>query len=96
RVALRPVYPEIAAFHLNDYKVHILDQESATAAKVRVLIETTEPQGSWITVGVSPNIIEASWHALIDSIVVGLLRPGVEPITVAGRSVGVAGATEAR
>ncbi len=83
RVALRPVYPEIAAFHLNDYKVHILDQESATAAKVRVLIETTEPQGSWITVGVSPNIIEASWHALIDSIVVGLLRHEVEPVGTA-------------
>ena len=79
RVALRPTYPELAAFHLTDYKVHILDPASATAAKVRVLIETTDQTGSWMTVGVSTDIIEASWQALIDSIVVGLLHAGVQP-----------------
>jgi len=65
RVALRPTYPEIASFHLTDYKVHILDPESATAAKVRVLIETTGAAGSWITVGVSTDIIEASWRGRV-------------------------------
>jgi 2-isopropylmalate synthase len=74
RVALRPTYPEISAFHLTDYKVHILDPSSATAAKVRVLIETTDATESWMTVGVSTDIIEASWRALVESIVVGLLR----------------------
>ncbi|MGH2703650.1 MAG: citramalate synthase [Actinomycetota bacterium] len=78
RVALRPVYPEIAQFHLSDYKVRVLDPESATAAKVRVLIETTDAHGSWMTVGVSENIIEASWKALLDSVVIGLLRHDVE------------------
>ena len=85
RVALRPTYPEIASFHLTDYKVHILDPESATAAKVRVLIETTGAAGSWITVGVSTDIIEASWRALLDSIVVGLLRHGVDSPSDAAR-----------
>ena len=94
RVALRPTYPEISAFHLTDYKVHILDPASATAAKVRVLIETTDSTGSWMTVGVSTDIIEASWRALLESIVVGLLRHEVEPAE-AGRNPGnnlVAGA----
>lgn len=81
RVALKPVYPEIAAFHLTDYKVHILDPESATAAKVRVFIETTDRSGSWMTVGVSPNIIEASWRALLDSITIGLAHHQVDPVT---------------
>ena len=87
RVALRPAYPEIGAFHLTDYKVHILDPASATAAKVRVLIETTDATSSWMTVGVSTDIIEASWRALIDAVVVGLLRHRVEPagnVRVAG------------
>jgi 2-isopropylmalate synthase len=93
RVALRPTYPEIAAFHLTDYKVHILDPASATAAKVRVLIETTDATSSWMTVGVSTDIIEASWRALIDSVVVGLLRHRVEPVQpVQSGNVPVAGA----
>jgi len=90
RVALRPTYPEIAAFHLTDYKVHILDPASATAAKVRVLIETTDATASWMTVGVSTDIIEASWRALLDSVVVGLLRHKVEPVQ--SGNVPVAGA----
>jgi 2-isopropylmalate synthase len=79
RVALKPVYPVVASVHLTDYKVHIIDAESATAAKVRVLVETADPHGSWMTVGVSANIIEASWRALLDSIVIGLLHARVEP-----------------
>ena len=93
RVALRPTYPEIAAFHLTDYKVHILDPASATAAKVRVLIETTDATSSWMTVGVSTDIIEASWRALLDSVAVGLLRHKVEPVQpVQSGNVPVAGA----
>lgn len=84
RVGLRPVYPEVASFHLTDYKVHILDPESATAAKVRALVETADPTGTWMTVGVSANIIEASWRALVDAVVIGLLRSRVEPQTTVG------------
>jgi 2-isopropylmalate synthase len=84
RVALRPTYPEIGSFHLTDYKVHILDPASATAAKVRVLIETTDASGPWMTVGVSSDIIEASWRALVDSIVVGLVHHGVTPTGTTG------------
>lgn len=79
RVALKPAYPEIATFHLTDYKVHILDPASATAATVRVLIETTDASGSWMTVGVSTDIIEASWRALLDAVVVGLVHHRVVP-----------------
>lgn len=78
RAALRPVYPVVDEFHLTDYKVRVLDPESATAAKVRVLVETSNTTGSWMTVGVSENIIEASWKAVLDSIVIGFLRHGVE------------------
>jgi 2-isopropylmalate synthase len=51
-----------------DYKVRILDPEEATAAKTRVLIESTDGQRTWGTVGVSTNLIEASWEALVDSV----------------------------
>ncbi len=54
--------------HLEDYKVRILDSRSATQAKTRVLIESSDGENSWYTVGVSENIITASYHALIDSI----------------------------
>jgi 2-isopropylmalate synthase len=79
RAALRPVYPEIDQFQLTDYKVRVLNPEAATAAKVRVLIETGDGSDTWITVGVSDNIIEASWEALLDSVVVGLVRRSTEP-----------------
>lgn len=85
RVALKPTYPDITSFHLSDYKVHILDPASATAATVRVLIETTGASGSWMTVGVSTDIIEASWKALIDALVVGLLRHQVASGVPAGQ-----------
>lgn len=68
RKALVKYYPDIAHMHLADYKVRVIDEKDATAAKVRVLIETTDYKNSWNTVGVSDNIIEASWQALVDSI----------------------------
>lgn len=66
RKALIRFYPEIGSIHLVDYKVRVLDEKEATAAKVRVLIETSDGQTTWSTVGVSTNIIEASWQALCD------------------------------
>lgn len=68
RKALVKYYPGIANIHLADYKVRVIDEKDATAAKVRVLMESTDFKTSWNTVGVSGNIIEASWHALVDSI----------------------------
>jgi 2-isopropylmalate synthase len=68
RKALRPFYPEIDGVSLVDYKVRIIDGHDATAAKTRVLIMTTDGTEDWGTVGVSENIIEASWLALVDGI----------------------------
>jgi 2-isopropylmalate synthase len=73
RKALEQFFPEIRNMHLSDYKVRVISEKDATAAKVRVLIESTDMNGSWSTVGVSPNVIEASWEALIDSIRYGLI-----------------------
>ena len=74
RKALMRFYPEIAGVHLTDFRVRILDPEEATAAKTRVLIESSDGVESWGTVGVSGNIIEASWEALIDSVEYKLFR----------------------
>jgi 2-isopropylmalate synthase len=79
RVALTRVYPELASFELIDFKVRILDQEHGTDAITRVLIETTDGNSTWSTVGVGANLIEAAWEALTDSAVYGLLHAGVEP-----------------
>ncbi|HJV44901.1 MAG TPA: citramalate synthase [Bacillota bacterium] len=68
RKALETYYPPIKGMHLSDYKVRVLDEGGATAAKVRVLIESSDGEKQWNTVGVSANIIEASWQALCDSI----------------------------
>jgi len=68
RKALLGAYPRLANLRLDDYKVRILDTESGTAANVRVLIDTKNGNSRWSTVGASTNIIEASWHALADSI----------------------------
>jgi 2-isopropylmalate synthase len=76
RKALLPFYPEIAKVSLVDYKVRILDGHDATAAKTRVLIVSTDGEQSWGTVGVSENIIEASWLALVDGIDLFLQRQG--------------------
>ncbi len=68
RKALEKFYPILKQIHLTDYKVRILDTNNATEAKTRVLIETTDGRNVWNTIGVSTNIIEASWIALVDSI----------------------------
>ncbi|MGI6169300.1 MAG: citramalate synthase [Christensenellales bacterium] len=68
RKALQVFYPQVANMHLTDYKVRVLGTEDATAAKVRVLIESSDGEQAWTTVGVSQDIIEASWQALSDSI----------------------------
>jgi len=74
RKALDQDYPEIHQMHLSDYKVRILDAKAGTRARTRVLIESSDKKDIWRTVGVSPNIIEASWKALLDSIEYKLLK----------------------
>jgi 2-isopropylmalate synthase len=68
RRALHEFYPSIDGVHLADYRVSILDPEESTAAKTRVVIESSDGESSWGTVGVSENIIEASWEALVDGV----------------------------
>ncbi len=75
RQAVVPHYPVLAGVHLSDYKVRVIETEKATGAKTRVLIESTNGEHSWTTIDVSDNIIEASWEALVDSFVYGLLHP---------------------
>ncbi len=67
RTALERFYPGVREIRLTDFKVRVLDSKSATAAKVRVLIESTDGEEVWTTVGVSSDLIEASWQALVDS-----------------------------
>jgi 2-isopropylmalate synthase len=74
RKALEVFYPSLKSVSLRDFKVRVLDTKDATAAKVRVLIESTDGEEYWTTVGVSTDIIEASWLALVDSIEYKLLR----------------------
>ena len=74
RKALDESYPQIAGMQLADYKVRVLEGTDGTGALVRVLVETGDGHCTWGTVGVSTNIIEASWQALVDSIAYGLLR----------------------
>jgi 2-isopropylmalate synthase len=72
RKALVGYYPQVARFHLSDYKVRILDSDHGTEAITRVLIDTRNDTSRWSTVGASANIIEASWRALADSFEYGL------------------------
>ena len=74
RTALGKAYPELAKLELIDYRVRIVDAAHGTDAVTRVLIETSDGQTSWETVGVHANIIEASWEALVDAVTFGLLR----------------------
>jgi 2-isopropylmalate synthase len=78
--ALRSVltrrYPQLGRIHLTDYRVRVLEGAAATGAVVRVLIDSTDGDRAWSTVGVSENVIEASWQALVDSLVYGLLHAG--------------------
>jgi 2-isopropylmalate synthase len=74
RQAIGWLYPELSHIHLTDFKVRVLDTSRGTAAVTRVLIDSTDGDVSWTTIGVSENVIEASWAALEDSIVYGLLH----------------------
>jgi 2-isopropylmalate synthase len=74
RAALNGAYPALERVHLTDFKVRILDGAGATGAVTRVLLDATDGERDWTTIGVSPNIIEASWRALEESIVYGLLH----------------------
>ncbi|HLD41205.1 MAG TPA: citramalate synthase [Candidatus Omnitrophota bacterium] len=74
RKALKSFYPTLSRMHLSDFKVRVLDEKAGTAARVRVLIQSQDENESWGTVGVSGNIIEASWQALVDSVEYKLLK----------------------
>lgn len=78
RKALRPIFPQIADVQLTDFKVRILDERQATASTTRVLIRSSDAHEGWTTVGASPNIIEASCRALLDSLEFALLRASGE------------------
>ncbi|MMZ64525.1 putative alpha-isopropylmalate/homocitrate synthase family transferase [compost metagenome] len=91
RKALITYYPALQEIHLSDYKVRVLDDKDATASKVRVLIESRNYENSWSTVGVSGNVIEASWEALVDSLRYALIgqtkREDYTEIPSAGRGL---------
>lgn len=74
RKALEHFFPAVADIRLTDYKVRVLDSKSATAARVRVLIESTDGIDQWATVGVSPDVMAASWQALVDSFEYKLIK----------------------
>jgi 2-isopropylmalate synthase len=75
RLAIGRFYPALAAIELTDFKVRVLDEKKGTGAVTRVLIVSDDGKSTWGTVGVSENIIEASWEALVDSIQFGLTKP---------------------
>lgn len=80
RKALVEFYPDLESFYLIDYKVRVVDTTSATAAAVRVLIESTDGNTVWTTVGSSTDILNASVKALVDSVEYKLFKLGIEPI----------------
>jgi 2-isopropylmalate synthase len=77
RRALSGFYPALAGIRLVDYKVRILDGRAATSAVTRVMLTSADQIGEWTTVGVSDDIVTASWEALADGVAYGLLRAGV-------------------
>ena len=77
RKALKDFYPTLSKMHLSDFKVRVLNEKAGTAARVRVLIESQDEKDIWSTIGVSENIIEASWQALLDSVEYKLLKDGI-------------------
>ncbi len=76
REIMSDIYPELDEVHLTDYKVRVLDNDRGTEAKTRVLVDTADSNHTWTTIGVSENIIEASWLALRDSFIYALHRYG--------------------
>jgi 2-isopropylmalate synthase len=81
--ALMSIHPEVSAISLVDYKVRVLDSYKGTAAKVRVLIEWSNDHRTFATVGVSDNVIEASGKALVDAVLLELMRAADAPHAVA-------------
>jgi 2-isopropylmalate synthase len=79
RSVLSTRYPQLSRIHLTDYRVRVLEGNVDTEAVVRVLIDSTDGDRTWSTIGVSENVIEASWQALVDSLVYGLLHAGGDP-----------------
>ena len=82
RRALQRFYPSIEEVKLTDYKVRVLDSDRATAAKVRVLVESADHHESWTTTGVSTDVIDASWRAMMDAIEYKLMRDQERIITL--------------
>ncbi|MBV9851366.1 MAG: citramalate synthase [Armatimonadetes bacterium] len=74
RRALTQYYPELASIRLTDFKVRVISGREGTAAKVRTIVDSADAEDTWSTIGVSTNIIDASWHAVVDSLEYGLLR----------------------
>lgn len=73
RKALRSFYPDLSEIRLTDFKVRVVNVREGTAARVRTIVDSRSGDRSWSTVGVSTNMIEASWHALVDGVTYGLL-----------------------
>jgi len=78
-MAMERSFPALKDIELTDYKVRVLDEKKGTAAVTRVLIETSDGEKTWGTIGVKENIIEASWEALVDSIEYGLMHKRQQP-----------------
>lgn len=74
RQAVGSAFPELGSIHLTDYRARVIDTSSGTRAVTRVLVDSSDADGTWSTIGVSENVIEASWQALVDAVVYGLLR----------------------
>jgi 2-isopropylmalate synthase len=74
RQCLASIYPAIANVRLTDYKVRVLGAKGGTESKVRVLVEWSDHRRSWTTVGISDNVIDASWRALVDALRLELMR----------------------
>ena len=77
RKALKDFYPTLSKMHLSDFKVRVLDEKAGTAARVRVFIQSQDETDTWSTIGVSENIIEASWQALVDSVEYKLIKDNI-------------------
>lgn len=82
RMALRKYYPEIDNFQLKDFKVRIVDSHKGTGAVTKVQIATSDKNSTWDTIGVSTNIVEAAWNAIVDSIDYGLMIQDVKPTAI--------------
>ncbi len=91
RRALEKFFPSLGEVYLVDYKVRVIGALSGTASLVRVLITSSDGQKQWGTVGVSANIVEASWRALVDSVEYKLMKDGAKPKAEAGSQSEVRG-----